>query len=189
MIENKKKILILMFLVVCFFVFLKIIVYQSTEEKVTNYIKKNGYTHEGNSTIYNKLISKDSLDDFEQKVSDGKDASYEENYFFVSQYQLIKNKMDCSDGIISSFTPTYDYKNGQLSYNYRISIAQSVIIFDGTYDYEKEKFTCENTYYYNYDIYREKGEICNKIEYDVIKFYHEAFNFITSARLLDEMSS
>ena len=185
--KNLKTGIIILILLICIFI-LKIYVNKPTDEKVIHYIKNLGYVNEGNSSIYYNQISSLDLNEFNDKVANGIEAVYEKNYFYVDAYQLIKNKMEYSDNIIISFDPKYDYRSRKLTYTYRINTKNSSIIFEGSYNSNTEEFICENTYYYNFDIYKENGVVCDKILYDVKDFYYEVLDFITSAKLLDEMS-
>ena len=73
--QNKKKILIvvgsLLFLVLIFAV-----TYRTPSQKVVKVLKKAGYTNQGNSAIYSKLISNLNYDQYSKKVEEGNSSLY-----------------------------------------------------------------------------------------------------------------
>ncbi len=184
---NKKKIIIVTFVVV-FVLLLLLVSFQSPSDKVGKILRKNGYTNETGSSLYSKQISTLNLSQFNQKVKLGDSAVYEENYFDVTNYQFIKNKMEYSDGIQTNFTPKYDYTNGGLTYTYRVIINEnSNVIFEGNYNSDTNAFACENTYAYDFDLSGNENIFCDKIEQNVKDFYLEMTSVIKNSSLIHDM--
>lgn len=184
---NKKKIIIVTFVVV-FVLLLLLVSFQSPSDKVGKILRKNGYANETGSSLYSKQISTLNLSQFNQKVKLGDSAVYEENYFDVTNYQFIKNKMEYSDGIQTSFTPKYDYTNGGLTYTYRVIINEnSNVIFEGIYNSDTNGFSCENSYVHEFELEGNEDIFCKKIEQNVKDFYLEMTSVIKNSSLIHDM--
>ena len=166
--HNKKKILIILGILI-FLGGLKLLMYQSTSDKVATYIQNKGFTKysSDDSFLYIKQISSLNLDQYLEKVEKGEESKYEAFYFNMNNYQVTKDKMSYEDEIDSEFSATYDYKIKKLSYRYKVVIGNANAIFDGEYDREKEQFTCDNIYSYHFDIEGKEDVFCDKILYDV----------------------
>lgn len=186
--KDRKKILMVILGIIAFFVLLNLVTYRSTTERVVKYITRLGYQNDGESSLYSKQITDINLDQYFSQVEKKSTAKYEVNYFNVKEYQFIKNVMEYSDGIESTFSPKYDYKVEKLSYTYRIVIRDSSsVIFEGEYDASREDFTCENTYMYQFDLIGNEEALCNKIRFDVENFYYEMRKLITNPSLIEKM--
>ena len=185
--QNKKKILIvvgsLLFLVLIFAV-----TYRTPSQKVVKVLKKAGYTNQGNSAIYSKLISNLNYDQYSKKVEEGKSSLYEENSFDTREYEFMKVKMEYADKIRTNFTPKFDYKTRMLTYTYRVVVDnKSSVIFEGNYNSDTDFLICENAYTYNFDIEGNENTFCDKIKVEVKKFYLEMISVIEDASLVYKM--
>ena len=185
--QNKKKILIvvgsLLFLVLIFAV-----TYRTPSQKVVKILKKAGYTNQGNSAIYSKLISNLNYDQYSEEVEEGNSSLYEENSFDTREYEFMKVKMEYADKIQTNFTPKFDYKTRTLTYTYRVVVDnKSSVIFDGSYNSDTDSLICENAYTYNFDIEGNETTFCDKIKVEVKKFYLEMISVIEDASLVYKM--
>ena len=185
--QNKKKILIvvgsLLFLVLIFAV-----TYRTPSQKVVKILKKAGYTNQGNSAIYSKLISNLNYDQYSKKVEEGNSSLYEENSFDTREYEFMKVKMEYADKIRTNFTPKFDYKTRMLTYTYRVVVDnKSSVIFEGNYNSDTDSFSCENAYVYEFELEGNEDIFCNKIEQNVKDFYLEMTSMIKNADLVYEM--
>ena len=87
----------------------------------------------------------------------------------------------------SFLSATYDYTNGKLTYNYRVTYGSANIIFSGDYDSKNEKFTCDSEYTYDVDIVGNESVFCDKVKYNIVNFSRERLEFITNGKLLNYM--
>lgn len=187
MIINKKKVVIGLIIIAIAILAINIADNNRSTPTIENYLKSNGFTNEGESTLYYKQISDINRDEFQRKMNNKKAAIYETIYFNTANNQLNKTKMTYEDGIYETFSPTYDYANQKLTYNHRFVYNNANVIFEGDYNLKSGKFTCKNNFHYKFDIEEGKDYICNKIKYDVEDFKEEAQNLIANKELLKKL--
>lgn len=185
--STRGKILVIILIIFIVLVLLRFIMREDKSDKIGNYLIGKGFVKEEDSTMYHKQISDITMDEYEDKVNNKENTSYEMLYFNTYNYHFIKDKMIYEDDISKSFNPTYNYKDDTLTYVYRINMYNTNIIIEGSYDNNTEEFICNPTFASEIDIDNAKEDICNSIKYDVIDFNYEALTLITSTDILNEM--
>ena len=160
---------------------------KDTSEKLGLLVKNHDFIQEENSYVYAKHISNITLDEYFERSEQGLDSEFEATYVNTKSFNIIKNKYVTDDNIKTTFIPTYNLKTDKLTYTYRIVVNASNVIFEGSYNIDKDKFTCENSYVNNFDIDKTQDIICEKIKYDVDDFYIELLELLDDPILLKEI--
>lgn len=155
-------------------------------DKLDSYFSSSGYTHSDGSNLYYKRVSELSLDKYNEKVNNKEDASYERYCFNSENFTLTKTDYNYEDEVLVDFTPIYSYKNNSFTYNYRIVIGNTGIMYKGYYYKKTDDFSCEKVYY-NGDDKLDEDIICDKIKYDMETFYYEMLQVINNPTLVDLM--
>lgn len=159
-----------------------------SENEVIKYIEKKGYKSDIKNILYTKNIGKMSLSNYNKLVAAKKNASYEENFFYVNESKLVKNIRENEDGLNTTYTLNYDYKTSLTSYTYRLVVNDnSVLMYEGSYDIYNDKFSCDESYHFDFDVSGIDGEFCDVIEERVKYFSIEAFELIDSTVLLSNI--
>lgn len=156
---------------------------------LVSYIKNIGFVQEENSSLYFKSVSDVSKDEFDSMVTNKTDALYEGLYFNIDSYKLTGDKLEYSDGVMTSFNPTYDYVNDILDYDYRINIEDTSVIIEGVYNEKNNDFTCDATYYKLIDIDNAINDICSKLKFDVERFRYDSMSLITRHDILEKIKN
>lgn len=185
--STRSKILIIVLIVFIILVLLRFIMREDKSDKIGNYLISKGFVKEEDSTLYHKQVSNITRDEYDNKINNKENSSYEMLYFNTYNYHFIKDKMTYEDDISKSFNPTYNYQDNTLTYIYRINLYNTNIIIEGSYDIDTEEFTCNPTFASEIDIDNAENDICNSIKYEVIDFSYEALTLITSSDLLNDM--
>lgn len=185
----KKNIIITIISVLILLVIVLIIKLINTPERqLERLLKSQDFTNYNNSYLYTKQISTNNIKTHNQNVQNNIESEYTVLYFNIKNYQLTKDTIYYSDGILKNLTPTYDYTNNTLTYNYRIYYNNINIIFKGIYDINTKKFTCEPTYSYQINTENSKETICNKVKAEIENFSYETRTFIEDYSLLQYMN-
>ena len=162
--------LIIIVVIIIIIGILLVVFSEKPENKILKYIKSLEFINSDDTFLYSKQISKNNLEQHSKNVEENIDSEYEILYFNINTYQLTKDKISYSDGITKNFTPTLDYTNNNLRYTYRISLDNTNVIMEGSFNMDTEEFTCTPSFSYQIDIENSKKDICNKIKYDVESF-------------------
>lgn len=180
-----KKIIIIISILVVILGFILIIKITTTPEKeIIKYLESINFTNYKNTNLYSKQLSKKNIDEFNNDVKHNIESSYKIMYFNIETYELTKDKIDYKDGITKNITPTFNYKNNKITYNYRIYYKNTTILIEGTYDIKTEIFTCNPTYTYQINIEKSKESICNKVKLEIDNFAYEANTLIEDPKIL-----
>lgn len=181
------KLLIILIIIFTILVLLRFITREDKSDKIGNYLISKGFIKEEDSTLYHKQLSDMTINEYEDKVNNKQNSTYEMLYFNTNNYNYMKDKMTYEDDISKSFNPTYNYKDNTLTYVYRINMYNTNIIIEGEYDTNTEEFTCNSTFASEINIDNAENDICDSIKYDVIDFSYEALTLITSTDILNDM--
>jgi hypothetical protein len=185
--KKKKIILFIILILILSYLGYIILTKKSTSEKLTTYLINNKFQYNDDSTYF-KQLSDTSLDEYYNLVNEKVNTTYEEIYFDINNFQLLKNRMDYYNGTSITFSPMYDYKYSKLEYVEEVSLNNSKAIFIGKYIDKTMKFTCELSNENNMSINKSNQEIlCNNIKDDVISFDYYARKLITDKTLLKEI--
>ena len=185
--STRGKILVIILIIFIILVLLRFIMRENKEDKIGSYLISKGFLKEEDSTMYHKQVSDITIEEYENKVNNKENTTYEMLYFNTYNNHFIKDKMIYEDDITKSFNPTYNYKDDTLTYVYRINMYNTNIIIEGSYNNNTEEFICNPTFASEIDIDNAKEDICNSIKYDVVNFNYEALTLITSTDILNEM--
>jgi len=185
--STRGKILVIILIIFVVLVLLRFIMREDKEDKLGNYLISKGFVKEEDSTMYHKQVSDITIEEYENKVNNKENTTYEMLYFNTYNYHFIKDKMIYEDDISKSFNPIYNYKDNTLTYVYRINMYNTNIIIEGSYDNNTEEYICNPTFASEIDIDNANEDICNSIKYDVEDFSYEALTLITSTDILNEM--
>lgn len=160
---------------------------KNTSEKLGLLVESHDFIQEENSYVYARHVSTITLDEYMTKSEQGLDATFEATYVNTKSFKVIKNKYVTEDEIKTTFIPTYNLKTNKLTYTYRIVAKDSNVIFEGSYNIDKDKFTCDNSYLNNFDVDEAKNIICDKIKYEIDDFYIELLELLDDPILLEEI--
>lgn len=161
---------------------------KSLDERLVLFIEKKGFQNEGDSSLYYKTTSDDNYDSYQEKSKNDINSVYEAFCFDVNNYRISKQYMSYDDGIVTNFTPLYDYKTDALTFTYRVVGGDANFIFEGSYSHDDDEFVCKNIYS-SLEIESEEGIICDKIRYDVEDFYYEMIDIVNQVKLVKWMKN
>ena len=179
------KVLIIVITIISFLFILNKILEKPTDEKIIDYVIKQGYELDSKKKLYYKELSKYNLNEYNYYVSKKINSLYEINYFDNYNYKLIKEKLEYAEGFETSLIENYSYRDNSLTYTYRINNKTVNAIYKGTYEIDSKNFVCEKEFSYGLENNSLKNTICDKIEYDVMMFSLEAYTFISNGDFID----
>lgn len=172
---------------------------KSLDEKqiIRDYIKEEGFYFDEDSDCYKKNISDNTLDDYYLLIKDKKKALYEELYFYLDQqrlnletekyenvYYLNKVKMEYEGDIYRNYSSDYNLVDKVITYKYDVTMFSSSMIVSGTYDEEKDEFTCEIAS--NKDMNESsKNVFCTRAEYETNLFLQQIRDLIDNPEFTD----
>ena len=170
---------ILLIVVLIFLIVMLVLSFTKTDKfqtKLINYITKKNYVLDM-GTLYKYKDS--NLEKCTE--NNNKDCESTAMYFNVDTYDFYMNKHIKKDGAFFEFTPLYNYINKKITYNYRSTYNNGVLMYFGTYN--EDIFVCDLSYSYGVDA--DKKTICNYIKSEVEAFYKDAKRFIIDTYYLD----
>ena len=186
MISEKKKLIILIIVIIVILLGVMWFLTRETfDDKLRNYLLDNDFVLEDD--LYTKQISDISLDEYYEQIDYGNDATYEVLYFDIYNYQLLETNMDYYDGMSMVLSSIYDFKDDTLIYTSEVGLNGVNVIFDGSYDGNRKKMTCNVS---SSKINLSSGDeniICDIIDNNIEDFYDEATNLITDDELIEGM--
>ena len=186
MISKKKKLIILIIIIIVILLGVMWFLTRETfDDKLRNYLLDNDFVLEDD--LYTKQISDISLDEYYEQIDYGNDATYEVLYFDIYNYQLLETNMDYYDGVAMILSSIYDFKDDTLIYTSEVGLNGVNVIFDGSYDGNRKKMTCNVS---SSKINLSSGDeniICDIIDNNIEDFYDEATNLITDDELIEGM--
>ena len=186
MISEKKKLIILIIVIIVILLGVMWFLTRETfDDKLRNYLLDNDFVLEDD--LYTKQISDISLDEYYEQIDYGNDATYEVLYFDIYNYQLLETNMDYYDGVAMILSSIYDFKDDTLIYTSEVGLNGVNVIFDGSYDGNRKKMTCNVS---SSKINLSSGDeniICDIIDNNIEDFYDEATNLITDDELIEGM--
>ena len=186
MISEKKKLIILIIVIIVILLGVMWFLTRETfDDKLRNYRLDNDFVLEDD--LYTKQISDISLDEYYEQIDYGNDATYEVLYFDIYNYQLLETNMDYYDGMSMVLSSIYDFKDDTLIYTSEVGLNGVNVIFDGSYDGNRKKMTCNVS---SSKINLSSGDeniICDIIDNNIEDFYDEATNLITDDELIEGM--
>ena len=169
----KRSILIVITLIVLSFAlfFLNRAFDKNDKEYVESYLEDDGFVLSEDESYYQKVTTKNTMDDYFYEVSKNRSSEYEEFYFYMGTYNFTKLKMNYNDNITNTFTASNDLVNNVITYKYEVVIYSSSIIVGGTY--KDDKFKCEVVL--NNGITEDSTDIyCSRAEYETLTFLQDS---------------
>lgn len=183
------KVLIIIITIICFLFILNKVLEKPMDDKIIDYVSKQGYKLDNNKKLYYKELSNYNLNEYNYYVSKKINSLYEINYFDNSNHKLIKEKLEYDEGFETSLIENYSYRDNSLTYTYRINSKTVNAIYKGSYEIDSKNFVCEKEFSYGLENNSLKNTICDKIEYDVNMFSLEAYTFISNSSFIDYMKN
>ena len=107
-------------------------------------------------------------------------------YFDIDEYELIKNKNLKQNKMIFSLVAIYSYQDDTLSYTYRITYENGVLILKGNYLMKQNKYTCNKDYAYGINLI-DYQDLCNDFENDLTEFYYQTKTIISNDQILNNL--
>lgn len=186
MISEKKKLIILIIVIIVILLGVMWFLTRETfDDKLRNYLLDNDFVLEDD--LYTKQISDISLDEYYEQIDYGNDATYEVLYFDIYNYQLLETNMDYYDGVAMILSSIYDFKDDTLIYTSEVGLNGVNVIFDGSYDGNRKKMTCNVSSSKINLSSDDENIICDIIDNNIEDFYDEATNLITDDELIEGM--
>ena len=185
--KKYKKLIIVFLIVIAIIVLLSIIIKPNIEERITSYLLKQGYTNNGD--LYEKQISTLKKEEYDYYVSLKVPVTYSKESFSIATFRLTRNIEDYQEGVTSSLTETFDYRDNSLIFTYRISYDAVNAIFKGEYDRETEEFICEKEFAYGVLANNFQSTTCNLIKQQVEKFASDCILLFPNYEFIDYMAS
>ena len=142
----------------------------SNQDSIRDYLMNNGYILESDDeTRLFKLIDANTI-----------------NYFSVADYTFTQNFNENNESFNSMLTSRYDFKNHELTYNYRTTYGNNVnVIYKGSYI--DDEFICDKEFSTVSILDSEKENTCNLIKLKVERFYKEASILFNSHNMIKYM--
>ena len=104
-------------------------------------LEKDGYgTIDNNDAFYKKIVSKRSLDEYYDDVSNKVDSEYEEYTISKESYDFIELKMEYKNGVNTVLSINSNLKGNNVQYNFELSYGTSHILMEGG---TKNKYACD----------------------------------------------
>lgn len=163
---------IIFFLLLILALLLNLLFTSSNQDNLKDYLLNKGYILENDDeTRFFKVIDDKTID-----------------YFSISEYTMTRNINDKNDSFEYSLTIKYDYKNHEITYNYRITYGNNTnVIFKG--NYLEDEFTCDKEFS---TVSLSQDEIqsnCDLIKIKVEWFKKEAEVLFSNYRLVEYMEN
>lgn len=106
------------------------------------------------------------------------------NSFSLGDYTFMLNVDEERDGMQTSLNATYDYKEENIIYSYRVNYDNNVnVYFKG--NYKDQNFVCEKEFSSHTLSESEKENICNLAEVNIKIFELEAKTLFTKYKFVD----
>ncbi len=144
----------------------------SKEEQIKNYLLDMGYQED----MYDRtlLIRNESAT-----------TTY---YFSVADYTFSQKVDDYNTNVESMLNQTYDFKNQDLYYNYRVEYSDKInVIFKG--DYNSGTFSCNKEFSTATLEQEEINNTCNMLRLKVERFYNESQTLFNNYHFIEYMEN
>ncbi len=138
----------------------------SMDEQIKSYLINLGYSEGEDSNLLTKNDTNDS------------------KLFSLGDYTLMLNKDEDINGMKTSLNATYDYKEENIIYSYRVNYSDTINVwFKGTYD--KEKFICNKEFASAELSESQEKNICNLANTSIKLFDLEAKTLFKKYKFID----
>ena len=138
--NNQKQLIIGLIAFVTIFIIALLIFSTTRKTEVEKELNKEGYTTTEEDAFYKKIVTNNTLDDYYNDISNGKDSAYEEYYFAKESLNFIELKLLHQSSSISTLNITSDLRTEKIEFNYELSNDTSHLILEGNSD---ENYDCK----------------------------------------------
>ena len=114
--KKYKKLIIVFLIIIVIIVLLKIFMRPDIGGRITSYLLEQGYINNGD--LYEKQISTLSKEEYDYYVSLKVPVTYAKETFSIATFRLTRNIEDYQEGVTSSLTETFDYRDNSLIFTY-----------------------------------------------------------------------
>ena len=178
---------VLAFLTIGLFIFTKN-VKQDNDDYIESYLEDDGFVYDEEGQFYKKVNSEITMSEYFDKVAKGEDCSYEEIYFYMGTYKILKVKMNYENKYNTSYTVDYNLIDDTIAYKYEASVYSSSILVGGNYNLgdtrEADTMTC--------DLITDRGMgedyadiFCGRAQKETVLFIGEAEDLINTPRFAE----
>ena len=160
------KYIIIIVIIVSLIVVFNLLFKPSMDKQIISYLENLGYTESVDENLYIKIES-DSTKSFS-----------------LGDYTFMMNKDDKTNGMETSLYATYNYKEENVTYSYKVYYENVAnVLFNGTFD--GENFTCNKEFSSTELSESNKNNICNLANTSVKLFELEAKTLFTKYKFVD----
>lgn len=152
-----------------------------SDEYITDYLEDDGFVYDEEGQFYKKVNSDITMSEYFEKVSKDESCSYEELYFYMGSYKILKVKMNYENKYNTSYTVDYNIIDDTIVYKYEASVYSTSILVGGNYNISDGSVTC--------DLIADRGMgedytdiFCGRAEKETVLFMREAEDIIGSPR-------
>lgn len=152
-------------------------------EKINKILINNEYKYIDNNN-YEKNISKINKEMYERNKANNIDSVYEYNLFNMEDYTLNKTIFDYHDNIETSLIISFNYKDENIYYTYRIDSDNINVVYRGS---KKDEFVCNKEFSYGVFANNFENTICDSIKIQINNFDAERLLLIPNATIINEI--
>lgn len=152
------------------------------DPKIDNEFQKEGYkTEEEEDPFYKRIVTNNTLDDYYNDISQGKDSSYEEYYFSKESNDFIELKLDNKSNVNTTLNISSDLRTKEVSYNYELTYNKSYLIIEGN---SSDNYDCNIIK--NKNVNEETlNTICNNIMSEISIFLERRKTILNNKKIKD----
>lgn len=134
--KNNKLLIITIILVI---ITLTLYLISKNDKEIDKEFIKEGYESDIEDPFYKKIVTNNTLDDYYNDVSQGKDSSYEEYYFSKESNDFIELKLENKQNVNTILNISSDLRTKKVQYNYELSYNKSYLMIEGN---SEENYDC-----------------------------------------------
>ena len=158
---------------------------QDDDKSIETYLEEDGFVYDEEGQFYKKVNSEITMNEYFEKVAKDENCSYEELYFYMGSYKILKVKMNYENKYNTSYTVDYNLIDDTVKYTYEASVYSSSILVGGEYKFgekvEDDSISC------NLIADRGMGEeytdiFCGRAKKETLLFMKEAKELINTPR-------
>lgn len=157
----------------------------SDEKYIESYLEDDGFVYDEDGQFYKKVKTNNTMSEYFEKVSNDENSEYEELYFYMGSYKILKVKMKYENKYNTSYTVDYNLVDKTVSYKYEATVYSSSMLVGGSYNFNSDNnndsVTCELI------SDRDMGEdyvdlFCSRAKYETLLFIEEVEDLISTPR-------
>lgn len=177
---NSNVLLVITIIIVV--VTLSLYFFSKRDPKIDNEFQKEGYeTEEEEDPFYKRIVTNNTLDDYYNDISQGKDSSYEEYYFSKESNDFIELKLDTRSNVNTTLNISSDLRTKEVNYNYELTYNKSYLIIEGN---SNDNYDCNIIK--NKNVNEETlNTICNNIMSEISIFLERRKTILSNKKIKD----